>query len=122
MDNKDDSIQNNTLMENTPKKRGRPKKYNFQYSNRTEYDQKRYQENQEQMKLKIKENYIKNKDIIIQKQLLKYSENKQELKEKSKKLQSKYRQGYKLLLLLYNNDHLHNIDNNILDQIKNILD
>jgi hypothetical protein len=64
----------------TPQKRGRPKK--IEKVSREEYDRKRY--------LLQKEERSK-----------KYNEEKQEKIEYSKKLQSKYRQGYKLLEKLY---------------------
>ena len=66
--------------ETIPQKRGRPKK--TEKLSREEYDRQRY--------LLQKEERSK-----------KYKDEKQEKLEYSKKLQSKYRQGYKLLEKLY---------------------
>jgi hypothetical protein len=93
MDNKEPENKNNiNTIDNQPKKRGRPKKYNFDSSNRREYDQKRYEVNKEHMKVKFKDNYIQNKD---------------EIKEKSKDLQNRYRNGYKLLIDLFKNGEIN---------------
>jgi len=132
MDNKEPENKDiNNQIENQPKKRGRPKKYDFDSSNRREYDQKRYELNKDEMKEKFKQNYSNNKDKlkvkyehnkdkIIEKQLKRYNENKEELKEKSKELQMKYREGYKLLDLLYKNGHINTTVKNI-EKIKKII-
>ena len=81
------------ILENTPQKqsRGRPKKYDIDTSNRKEYDQKRYELNKDKLKEVFKEKYIKNKD---------------KLKEHSKNLQTKYREGYRILNELFDKNQI----------------
>jgi hypothetical protein len=114
MDNKEPEIKDNiNKIENQPKTRGRPKKYDFDITNRKEYDQKRYEVNRYQ----LKDKYNQSKEIIKQN----YVKNKDELKEKSKELQTKYRDGYKMLISLFNDNEINTSDEK-LEKIKKILE
>ena len=114
MDNKEPENKDNiNIIDNQPKKRGRPKKYEFAGLTKEEYDKKWYKIHKE----KLQEKYNHNKDEIKQK----YLDNKDEYKEKSKEIQTKYREGYKLLNMLFNNGEINtSLDN--LEKIKKILE
>jgi hypothetical protein len=106
MDNKEPENKDNiNTIENQPKKRGRPKKYDFAGLSKEDYDKKWYEINKEKLQEKFKQNYIENKD---------------EMKEKSKEHQNKYRDSYKLLIDLYNNNEI-NTSNDKIEKIKKII-
>lgn len=94
------------IKEENPKKIGRPRKYEFAGLSKEEYDKKWYEKNKEKILEKCNENYEKNKEKI---------------KSKSKILQSKYREGYHLLIMLYNNNEINTSKENLV-KIKNILE
>ena len=81
---------------------GRPKKYNFLDNpiTKEEYNKKWYEANRE-------------------KSIERYKENKEEMKQKSKDIQKKYRDSFRLLKIIYERGI---IPNDIIEDIKKIFD
>jgi hypothetical protein len=93
-------------------KRGRPKKYNFADTSisKEEYNRKWYESHKDQ----ISKKYEGRKDEIKQK----YNDNN-EHRQKSKELQSKYRESYRILKMLYENG---NIPDDVIEKTKKIFE
>jgi CRISPR/Cas system-associated endonuclease Cas1 len=123
--------------EKSPSKRGRPKKIktqeeiDFEKQKKREIKQKWYQERKYNIQQQHKKYYEENKDNLSEKHKkyykenkeyvqMQYKENRDELKNKSKHLQSKYREGYRFLCKLLEDNIIPETYINF-ESIKNII-
>jgi hypothetical protein len=113
MDNKEPENKDNiNQIENQPKKRGRPKKYDFAGLSKEDYDKKYYEVNKDKFTLINNNRKEENKE--------RYKNNKNAIKEQTTKNQKKYRDSYKILFSLYNKNQIQT-DEETLIQIRDLI-